>query len=106
MMRGVIQTPLTQPPSYPTSLAGDTSMSDIEQEVVSIVARIAKVPPARLTRDTDLKSELNIDSLQGLQIIAALEQRFDVVLRDEDLDNYTSVGAIVETLTRHVPPPE
>ena len=81
-------------------------MSDIEQEVVSIVARIAKVPPARLTRDTDLKSELNIDSLQGLQIIAALEQRFDVVLRDEDLDNYTSVGAIVETLTRHVPPPE
>ncbi len=74
-------------------------MNDIEQEVVGIVSRITKVPAARLTRDLDLKAELNIDSLQGLQIIAALENRFGIVLNDEDLDNYTSIGAIVETVS-------
>ena len=74
-------------------------MNDIEQEVVAIVSQITKVPAARLTRDLDLKAELNIDSLQGLQIIAALENRFGIVLNDEDLDNYTSIGAIVETVS-------
>jgi acyl carrier protein len=79
-------------------------MNNIEQEVVSIVSRIAKVPTTRLSPDIDLKSELNIDSLQGLQIIAALENRFGIVLRDEDLDNYTSIRAIVETITQQMPP--
>lgn len=78
-------------------------MNHVEQEVVSIVSQITKVPPSRLKRDTDLKAELNVDSLQGLQIIAALEQRFGVVLPDEELDNYTSIGAITEMLARQVP---
>ncbi|HEX8475527.1 MAG TPA: acyl carrier protein [Pyrinomonadaceae bacterium] len=75
-------------------------MNDIEHEVVSIVSRLTKVPPDRLSRDTDLKAELNIDSLQGLQIVAALEKKFDILLHDEDLDTYTSIGAIVETVKR------
>lgn len=80
-------------------------MTHVEQEVVSIVSQITKVPPSRLKRDTDLKAELNVDSLQGLQIIAALEQRFGIVLPDEELDNYTSIGAITEMVARQAPPP-
>ena len=80
-------------------------MSDIEQEVVSIVSQITKVPPERLKRDTNLKSELNLDSLQGLQIIAALESKFDIVVSDDDLDNYASIGAIVEMVALQTAPP-
>ena len=84
---------------------GDTSMIHIEQEVISIVSQLTKVPPSRLKRDTDLKAELNVDSLQGLQIIAALEQRFGVVLPDEELDNYTSIGVITEVVARQMQRP-
>jgi acyl carrier protein len=75
-------------------------MDRIEQEVVSIVARLTKVPESRLTPDTDLRAELNVDSLQGLQIIAALEKHFGVTLADDELDSYTSVGSIAETVRR------
>jgi acyl carrier protein len=75
-------------------------MDHIEQEVVSVVARLTKVPESRLTPDTDLRAELNVDSLQGLQIIAALEKRFDVTLADDELDSYTTVGSIAETIRR------
>jgi len=80
-------------------------MIHIEQEVISIVSQLTKVPPSRLKRDTDLKAELNVDSLQGLQIIAALEQRFGVVLPDEELDNYTSIGVITEVVARQMQRP-
>ena len=75
-------------------------MNEVEQEVRRIVSRIVKVPESRLGRNVDLRVDLNVDSLQGLQIVAALEKSFGLRVPDEDLDLYTSVGAIVETVER------
>lgn len=75
-------------------------MQVIEQEVISIVSRIAKVPEAHISSDTDLRTDLNVDSLQGLQIVAILEDKFGVTIPDEELDMYTSIRSIVETIER------
>lgn len=68
--------------------------------MTTIVSRITKVPVDKLLPDTDLKIDLNVDSLQGLQIIAAIESQFGIIVPDDDLDSYTSVRAIVETIER------
>lgn len=75
-------------------------MDTTQQEVIAIVASITKSPAHTITADTDLRADLNVDSLQGLQIVAALEKHFNVVLPDEDLDSYTSVHAITGALGR------
>jgi acyl carrier protein len=75
-------------------------MGEVETAVREIVTRITKVSPERIELDTDLKAELNVDSLQGLQIVAALENQFGVRLPDEELDNYTTVRLITDTVTR------
>lgn len=75
-------------------------MDTTQQEVIAIVSSITKAPAHTIGPDTDLRLDLNVDSLQGLQIVAALENHFQVVLPDEDLDVYTSVRAIVEALGR------
>lgn len=73
---------------------------NIEQDVTAIVARITKVPAARVSPDTHLKNELNVDSLQGLQIVAAIEAHFGITVPDEDLDSYASVREISQTVAR------
>ena len=75
-------------------------VDNTEQNVMAIVAAITKAPRHTIGIDTDLRADLNVDSLQGLQIVAALEKRFDVELPDEDLDSYTSVRSIVTVLDR------
>jgi acyl carrier protein len=77
-------------------------LNNIEQEVIEIVSRLTKVPAEKLSPETDLKAALNVDSLQGLQIVAALEQHFGITLPDEELDSYTSINLIVETVERHL----
>ena len=72
----------------------------LESEVIAVVASITKVPASRITPETDLRVDLNVDSLQGLQIVAALEKRFNVELSDEDLDSYTSVRSISAAVQR------
>lgn len=73
---------------------------ELENEVKTIVARITKVPESRIEADTHLKTELNVDSLQGLQILAAIEKRYGVRVDDDELDSYTSVREIVGTIER------
>jgi acyl carrier protein len=71
-----------------------------EGQVARIVSRITKLPEARIQPDTHLKNELNVDSLQGLQILAAIEKQFHVSVPDDELDNYTTVRDIVKTIER------
>jgi acyl carrier protein len=75
-------------------------LDPIQHEVIAIVAAITKAPADSIGPDTDLRIDLNVDSLQGLQIVAALENHFHVELPDEDLDATTSVRAIVEALQK------
>jgi acyl carrier protein len=72
----------------------------IDQDVIAIVAGITKTPAQSIGPDTDLRLDLNVDSLQGLQIVAALENHFKLQLPDEDLDATTSVRAIVLALQK------
>jgi acyl carrier protein len=81
-------------------------LATIETDVIASVAAITKAPPQSIGLDTDLRLDLNVDSLQGLQIVAALENHFHLQLPDEDLDATTSVRAIVAALQKagaHVP---
>ena len=75
-------------------------MDSVQREVIEIVSRITRVPSARLKPETDLRTELNVDSLQGLQIVAALEKHFRVIVPDQELDSYSSIGLIADTVTR------
>lgn len=78
-------------------------MDSVEQQVTAIVSQIIRIPETKLTPTTNLKTELNVDSLQGLQIVAALENHFGISIPDDELDMYTSISSIVETIERSLP---
>ncbi len=84
----------------PATAPGRPMAGPLAQEVAAIVGRIAKTPPERLAGDTDLRAALNIDSLQGLQIVAAVEKRFGIVVPSEEMDFYTTIDSIIATIER------
>ena len=73
---------------------------ELQKEVVAIVSHVAKVPESRINADTDLRNDLNVDSLQGLQIVARVERKYDITIPDEELDMYSSVRLIVAQIER------
>jgi acyl carrier protein len=74
--------------------------AEIAHEVIATIARIAKVPEAKLTPEIDLRRDLRFDSLLGLKILAALEKRFDVTIPDDEIDRYRTVAQAVEVVQR------
>ena len=75
-------------------------MDTTQEEVIQIVSRIAKVSPSRILPRTDLRVDLNVDSLQGLQIVAAIEKHFEIKIPDEELDSHATVDEIVSNIHR------
>ena len=74
---------------------------DINQIVIEILVRRKKADPSTIRPETTLAS-LGIDSLEGLEVIFALEDRFGISISDEDAGAMTTVGAVVAGVERRV----
>ncbi len=72
----------------------------IETQVREIIAAISRQDLSPVGIDDNLVEALGVDSLQGLQILAAVEKRFGIRLPDEELIRMRTVGAIVSAVAQ------
>lgn len=62
--------------------------SEIEQAVINIIAKEGSVPSDKITLDATLQ-ELDVHSLDGVQIIFAIEDKFDILIPEEQAQHAT-----------------
>lgn len=72
--------------------------------VIEILARELGVPEARLTDDAKLQEDLGADSLTFVEVIMALEDRFNVTIPDERSERVETVGEVFELLAELLRP--
>ena len=75
-------------------------MSDeLISRVTSVIARTQKIPPETVTIDKSFE-ELQIDSLDGINILFALEGEFDVDIPDDAARGIRTVREMVEGIEK------
>jgi acyl carrier protein len=72
---------------------------DVEAKVIEIIAREQHLDPSVVTIDSTFE-ELGIDSLDGVNILFALEEEFKIDIPDAVAQNMRSVRQVVDSLTR------
>ncbi len=70
-----------------------------EQKVIEIITREQHLEPGKVTLDSTF-ADLGIDSLDGVNILFALEEEFKIDIPDAVAQNMKSVRQVVESLTR------
>jgi len=65
--------------------------------VIAVSAKNQRVGVEAITPESTF-AELNIDSLDGLQLVFALEEEFEVDIPDDAAKNYKSVDEVVKGL--------
>jgi len=75
--------------------------NDVLEEIRDQLESI-KVPGAREAMPENTWSELDVDSLDLVELVKALEDRFGVTISDDDLKPIESVGAAIELTMRLV----
>ena len=61
---------------------------EIEQVVIDIIAKEGSVPRDKIALDATLQ-DLDVHSLDGVQIIFAIEDKFDIVVPEEQAQHAT-----------------
>ena len=51
-----------------------------------------------ITMEAELAADLGINSLELADLVYACEEKFDVIIDDEELHNFTTVGDVVKYL--------
>jgi acyl carrier protein len=74
---------------------------DLTPRILRIIAETQRKDPAQVTIDSTFE-ELGIDSMDGVNIIFALENEFDINVPDEEVKNIRSVRDMVEGVRKLV----
>lgn len=69
---------------------------NIEKEIISILSEISGVDESDIKPETDLAKDLDIDSIKAIEITVAIEKKFKISVRDEDVPKIMTLQQAVE----------
>ena len=76
-------------------------MASVYERVRSIVAERLGVDEDKVTMEAEFIGDLNADSLDLVEVIMAMEQEFDLEIKDEEAENLRTVSDAVTYIEEH-----
>ncbi len=73
----------------------------LTQRVLSVIAATQRISPETVTIDKSFQ-DLGIDSMDGINILFALENEFDITIPDEQAKQIRSIREMVEGIEKLV----
>ena len=71
-------------------------MADTFEQVKKIVVDLLGVEPEKVTREARFREDLEADSLDLVELIMEFEERFGETVSDEDAQQLTTVGRVMD----------
>jgi acyl carrier protein len=71
-------------------------MDDVSSRTKRIIARIAGVHVEELLDDIRFREEAGVDSMMGLEILAACEREFSIVINEADIAEIATIGDFLD----------
>ncbi|AFK06029.1 MULTISPECIES: acyl carrier protein [Mesotoga] len=74
------------------------TVDEVFDRVKTIISEKLGVEEDEIAMDSDLTEDLGADSLDLVDLVMALEDEFDFKVEDEQIENISTVGDIVESI--------
>ena len=83
-------------------MKGGPSLMDQRQRasLVSMIADRFNVPVSAVTGKTNFAQDLNLDSIDSLELIMALEDTYDISVSDADASKLQTVGDVIKLIDK------
>lgn len=78
--------------------------NNVKNEIIAIIADVSGVDKTDITPETNLIKDLEIDSIKAIEITVAIEKKFKISVRDEDVPKIMTLQQaldLVVLLLRH-----
>lgn len=72
------------------------------EKIAEIITEYVEVPREEITEETSFLSELKMNSLDIMTMVAELEDTFDITIETEDLNDIRTVGDLTEYINERM----
>jgi acyl carrier protein len=76
--------------------------ADALNTLKEVATEVLSVDPDQVTESARFKEDLDADSLDLVELVMGLEERFDIEVPEEDLEGVTTVGQAVDLVLSKV----
>ncbi len=74
--------------------------AEFTKDLIAILSRLAEVPPEQISLDDDLREDVGLDSLQSMELLSRICEKWDVDVEMEDMIEVKTVRDVVTFMTR------
>lgn len=74
----------------------------MKEEIIEIIAAVAEIPARKVKLDSNLVSDLGLESLDLIELVSTFEEKFDLEVEDKDIKDFQTVGDVVSYIESHV----
>ena len=75
---------------------------EVLDAIRDVAVEVLSVEPDSVTEQARFKEDLDADSLDLVELVMGLEERFDISVPEEDLENVATVGQAVDLVLAKV----
>ncbi len=72
----------------------------MEKEVIELISSTLEVDKKSINKDTDLLNDLDVESLDLVDLVTAFEDKYSVEIADKDIKDLHTVGDIVNYIKK------
>jgi NADH dehydrogenase (ubiquinone) 1 alpha/beta subcomplex 1 len=73
----------------------------VEERVIVVVSNFEKVEASKVTATAKFKEDLDLDSLDAVEVVMAVEEEFGIEIPDSEADKIWSVAEAVSYVSGH-----
>ena len=73
------------------------SGNNIEKDIISIISDVSGFELEEIDLQTNLANDLEVDSIKAIEITVAIEKKYKISIRDEDIPNIITVRDAVQS---------
>ncbi|KAI0512242.1 hypothetical protein KFK09_012880 [Dendrobium nobile] len=74
---------------------------EVVERVLAVVKSFPKLDPSKVAADSHFQKDLGLDSLDGVEIVMALEEEFKLEIPDKEADKIDSCSVAIEYIFNH-----
>jgi acyl carrier protein len=82
---------------------GHVSEEQIRMAIKRLIAQVTEREPEEIPDQASFKDELGVDSLMAMEVMVAVDKKFNIDIPEEEFNSITNVEEAVAMVTRYLP---
>lgn len=74
----------------------------MKKEIIDIIARTLGIDKKKINEKTNLVADLDVESLDLVDLVVAIEEKYQIEIPDQDIKNLQTVEDIINYIQSHV----